>query len=460
MTRSSRWVLLCSAVVALSALFASRSTEAPLVGKPAGAHHVPSAVLKVDADSKVARTANSGVQADATQTATAPASKVSAPATSHQAEEGKSYPGARVDRKVLLALHGTDRLTQKHPHMASAIEVKNRHTDQLLAHPAVVGTAAGINDDGQVAIIIMTKGPADDLPRIIENTPVVLWNTGEIFAQNKVAQEVETAIDKSKERGGKPQGGSTTKLLTQERHRPVPVGVSTGLTVADTSPYATAGTMGCRVRDGLGNVYALSNNHVYAHEGTAAGNAPVVQPGTLDSKNYNTNPETNADVFGNLSSFSAIVFSRRASNVIDAAIALSDISKLGNGTPLKTDGSLYVPEYDMPLSAPAVDVASNDEVMKIGRTTGFTTGKVAGLDASVIVRYDAGQARFDHQVYISGSGFSAGGDSGSLIVIRGSKAPLALLFAGGSSSTFGNPIGAVLTYFSDQLGSTVTVDGQ
>lgn len=56
----------------------------------------------------------------------------------------------------------------------------------------------------------------------------------------------------------------------------------------------------------------------------------------------------------------------------------------------------------------------------------------------------------------SPGGFSAGGDSGSLIVVeRGSNArqPVGLPFAGSASVTIANPIGAVL----DRFG--VSIDG-
>jgi len=58
-------------------------------------------------------------------------------------------------------------------------------------------------------------------------------------------------------------------------------------------------------------------------------------------------------------------------------------------------------------------------------------------------------------VVINSSTFSAGGDSGSLIVTNNaSHNPVALLFAGSSSTTIGNPIGEVLTKLGTALGRT------
>src|SRR5262245_62670461 len=67
---------------------------------------------------------------------------------------------------------------------------------------------------------------------------------------------------------------------------------------------------------------------------------------------------------------------------------------------------------------------------------------------------------YTNQVVINSSTFSAGGDSGSLIVTNDTNhQPVALLFAGSSTTTIGNPIGEVLTKVGAALGRTVTVAG-
>ncbi|MGH3372784.1 MAG: fibronectin type III domain-containing protein, partial [Nocardioidaceae bacterium] len=63
------------------------------------------------------------------------------------------------------------------------------------------------------------------------------------------------------------------------------------------------------------------------------------------------------------------------------------------------------------------------------------------------------QARFVDQIAVTPDSFSAGGDSGSLIVTQGGNEPVALLFAGGDGRTIGTPIDTVLQRFG------VTVDG-
>ena len=90
------------------------------------------------------------------------------------------------------------------------------------------------------------------------------------------------------------------------------------------------------------------------------------------------------------------------------------------------------------------------EVKKYGRTTGQTNGRVDAINATVDVGYDSGTALYTGQVIIKASGggsFSAGGDSGSLIVTATGNNPVALLFAGNNTITVGNPIGEVLAEF-------------
>ena len=82
---------------------------------------------------------------------------------------------------------------------------------------------------------------------------------------------------------------------------------------------------------------------------------------------------------------------------------------------------------------------------------------VWAINATVNVGYDSGVARFVNQIIITPGNFSAGGDSGSLIVVekgKDARKPVGLLFAGSTSITVANPIGAVLSRFG------VTVDGE
>ena len=311
-----------------------------------------------------------------------------------------------------------------------ADQARQRHTDQLLANPGVVGVALGRNPAGRAAVLVFTaEAGVSGIPRNVDGVPVHVRVTGEIFAFKPPCHECGSG-------GG---GGDDPVDPTSRFDRPVPIGVSTG------HPDTTAGTIGARVKDGAGNVYALSNNHVYADENQASIGDAVIQPGTFDD---GSSPD---DDIGTLFDFEPIVFSITANNVMDAAIALSSTDNLGNATP--SDG------YGTPDSTTMAAVLDL-KVKKYGRTTGQTKGQVAGINATVNVGYSTGTARFVNQIIITPGTFSAGGDSGSLIVADGkgrNKAdggkPVGLLFAGSSFMTVANPIDAVL----DRFG--VTIDG-
>jgi hypothetical protein len=75
---------------------------------------------------------------------------------------------------------------------------------------------------------------------------------------------------------------------------------------------------------------------------------------------------------------------------------------------------------------------------------------VTATNTSVNVQYETqcnGGSTFivsyTNQVLIKSRSFSAGGDSGSLIVDSATSSPVALLFAGSSTTTIANPIGEV-----------------
>lgn len=86
-------------------------------------------------------------------------------------------------------------------------------------------------------------------------------------------------------------------------------------------------------------------------------------------------------------------------------------------------------------------------VHKFGRTTGYTVGQVTSIDTDVTVGYDLGNLTFTGQIIIvgnNGTSFSNAGDSGSLILERGTNKAVGLLFAGSTSHTIANHIDDVL----------------
>lgn len=310
-----------------------------------------------------------------------------------------------------------------------AIAAQERHTEWLLRLPDVVGTAVGLTAEGHPAIKVYTKAAgAGGIPDRLEGIPVVVEATGEFLALP------------GNGKAGKGGGGSGSGLTTTSTWPPpVPIGVSTG-----NIGQCSAGTISARVIGGTA-VYALSNNHVYALENSAPLGSEILQPGL-----YDTNcTMTTTNNLGTLYDYEPIVFSTSANNTIDAAIARSSTAVLGDRTP--PNG------YGVPNSA-TVAASVGQAVQKYGRTTQLTHGVVTGINATVLVGYSSGTARFVSQIVVGSSKpFIKPGDSGSLLVTNDSNLnPAGLLFAGTSSGTtaIANPIGLVLSRFN------VTVDNR
>jgi len=320
--------------------------------------------------------------------------------------------------------------------LGPALAAQAKHTNRLLADREVLGTGIGRLTDGrpEVTVFARNASAAAKLPRDLDGIPVVIEVTGDIT----ILPEKADASPRGKPGGG---GGGGNLQPTSFFPRPVPIGVSTG-----RADECAAGTIGARVKNG-NTVYALSNNHVYAAENAGHQGDPVWQPGRYDLSCATNNPANDLTYrLGTLTRNTTISFT--GDNVVDGAIALVDVDHLGKATP---SGG-----YGTPASTTTA-ATLNMAVQKYGRTTGLTTGVVIGVNVTVNVQYTDGVARFVKQVQIRGDrgAFSKAGDSGSLIVTRNnSNIPVALLFAGGSTSTFANPIGDVLS----ALG--VSIDGK
>jgi hypothetical protein len=312
---------------------------------------------------------------------------------------------------------------EEHPGVRTAMAVQERHTPWLMDLPEVVGTATGVSETGEPAVLVFLKAmpPRGLLPGLLDGVPVVATVSGEFRA---LAPPTGSAA------GG---GGfkTTSKLLM-----PVPIGVSTG-----NENECSAGTIGARVKDDR-TTYALSNNHVYARENDASVGESVLQPGLYDTKPKCVN--RNVNTLGSLTSYVPLKFDG-TSNTIDAAIAATTVYILDNRTP--PDG------YGIPNST-AVAAEVGMSVQKYGRTTKLTVGTIYAINAIVNVAYSSGTARFVNQIVITPGGFSRAGDSGSLIVTYSGKNPVGLLFAGSSTYTIANRIGDVLGAYN------VSIDGE
>lgn len=200
----------------------------------------------------------------------------------------------------------------------------------------------------------------------------------------------------------------------------------------------TAGTLGAFVfesRDESRTPLILSNNHVLADVNRGRRGDAILQPGYLDGGRQH------GALIGELARFRRIQFSR--ANRVDAALACI------------ADGVEFEPPACRGVVLEEDLFDENLAVQKAGRTTGRTRGVVTAVEVSgVEVSFGMGQvARFDGQIEIQSEDeepFSAGGDSGSLILTE-DRLAAALLFAGSESGgdngqgvTYANPMHRVL----------------
>jgi len=221
---------------------------------------------------------------------------------------------------------------------------------------------------------------------------------------------------------------------------PVIMGTSGGSALDIGTAYCCGGTLGSVVRyDGVLSI--LSNNHILARSGLAVVGEADIQPGLLDL----ACSATNANIVG---TFPGNKVPLGTANV-DAAISTANANVDSTGT---------IMDIGIPCSEIQTPVVGLN-VIKSGRTTGLTYGRVQAVNTSVSIKYQMGcktgtkfTVSYTNQVTIVAVApstlFSTGGDSGSLIVSNdGTPNPTSLLFAGSTSTTIGNPIASVVSAF-------------
>ena len=232
-----------------------------------------------------------------------------------------------------------------------------------------------------------------------------------------------------------------------------PLGVSGG-NAKDSSTVSgqtlcCGGTLGALVSRGS-NLYILSNNHAIARSDSAAVGDPIVQPGLIDNKCATPPTVATLSQFFNMET--------GPTPKIDAALALINTGAVDTaGTIVQLGGTASNPPANGPPHAGSgVAPTIGRTVAKSGRSTGLTCSSIFSIQANINVTYQKGcgmgstfNVTFANQVDVTNNGFSAEGDSGSLIVTQDTADPVALLFAGSGSDAVGNPIADVLNGLAD-----------
>jgi len=318
--------------------------------------------------------------------------------------------------------------------------VKERHKELILAKPNVVGVGTGFKQ---------SRGRTTDKLCVLALVREKVPKAG-LHPDSLVPSELDGV------RTDVIQVGELRALQTRtDRIRPIPGGVSLG------HYKVTAGTLGCVVRDrDTGTRLILSNNHVLANSNDARSGDPILQPGPSDGG------RVERDMVATLERFCAIQFSTEpatcslANGYASVGNTLAKLIRSKHRVMAYWSDPEATNRVDAAVALPIDSVEVLDEILDIGvvggtapawlgmpvrksgRTTGFTTGQITVLEATVIIKYGDRSARFEGQI-ITGS-MSKPGDSGSLLVAGDSLLAVGLLFAGSDQVTIYNPIHDVL----------------
>lgn len=230
--------------------------------------------------------------------------------------------------------------------------------------------------------------------------------------------------------------GEITKMVgLKEKKRPIKPGYSV------SHGKVSAGTIGGIFYDKDNDIVILSNFHVLTPDGKAKIGDIIYQPGTVDA-NSNlefkgwTRPLDDLPYIGTLKAYNNLTAT--GTHTHDSAIAKVHPDLVKSGFV-----DLIYPQLGKPLSGFGT-VEVNQNVYKLGRTTGFTTGKILSKSATFKIPYEFGIATFTD--CIISTAMSQGGDSGSIGINENMQA-FGLLFAGSQKVTLYNPISHVANHY-------------
>ena len=212
-----------------------------------------------------------------------------------------------------------------------------------------------------------------------------------------------------------------------------------------------AGTFGALVRHTDGRLLGLSNNHVTGACNNSEPGLPILAPAPGDVQAGRLDPFT----VGRHSTLCPIHDGHPTMIDITVNLDVALFEIVNENLVTSMQGKFF----DTPASV--LPLEPGMRVEKVGRTTGHTFGNVTGVSiAPVAVAYDVKEYGINKHVYFSGdtvftveadgeSFFSAGGDSGSLVVYKddaGVRHAVGLVFAGNERNrvSFIMPIDKVL----------------
>ncbi|MEM3593682.1 MAG: hypothetical protein QXS27_03040 [Candidatus Jordarchaeaceae archaeon] len=320
------------------------------------------------------------------------------------------------------------------------MNIKRIYEKELMKKANVVGVMIGYKVKGgkktdklSIVCLVEKKVPETELkkediiPPKIEGVPTDVIQVGKLRALN---------VDK------------------KAKNRPCPMGTSGG------HYLITAGTNGELLKDRETGKYCIgTNNHVGANSNNAQIGDPYLQPGPYDGGTVQNDTIGRLlkfvpiNFFGEVPSF--CLFSRLWGGTYNAlasalrrktrmkAVVQQLVYNLVDAAMIEVKREDVIPEIvDIGVPKGIRQAEIDMQVQKSGRTTCHTSGGVViGVGATVgPVYYGTDKsAFFTNQIVIEREGFSAGGDSGSLVLDMDGYA-VGKLFAGSEKVTIANNI--------------------
>lgn len=324
--------------------------------------------------------------------------------------------------------------------MNKLLSVLNRNKTHLLEIPGVVSVGIGpkhINskETNQLSLIIGVEKKEDlnrlyrteTIPSLLRDIPTDIMEIGKVSFQG-------FSIPNQKK-----NCPNSNINLRKNKMRPAVPGISIG------HHQITAGTFGAVIYGDFPQGMALlSNNHIFANgsngiDKLARVGDPIFQPGPFDGGCKN-------DVIAQLFDFVPYQWisvkdyqngKRPTANLMDAAIATPiDIRQIKNNV------------FGLGEINGNLDPIPGMIVMKSGRSTGITRGKVISIHNTLYLEDNERAFLFEEQ--FATSPMSDNGDSGSLIMNQNGKA-VGLLFAGSARITYATPINNILKHFNASM---------
>ena len=182
----------------------------------------------------------------------------------------------RITRAVLAVVaglgiqsttHAAGLLTLDHPNVRAVVAVQNTLTTDLMKLPGVLGTAVGLDDSGQMALVIYVDQDSPSRADIIRGLPPQVRGIG---MKAELTEKFRAFAGKPPGTGGGGGGVSHTAKQTP----PIQLGTSGGWSKDLANGYCCGGTLGSLIQVN-GVQYILSNYHVFESDIVPGGNNAV-----------------------------------------------------------------------------------------------------------------------------------------------------------------------------------------